>query len=125
MRIEAFAAVVLAVVAGCASPPATLGKDCGRTCAGTFCVSTGADVDDICGTSIAEAQCVGSGEQYCTRHCAHDSDCAPAPFEMRCLTACPNQAELSSLCWSVADWTSLSTGHCIAATAAGIETNGL
>jgi len=96
---------------GCNTPPSPLGKDCMQPCA-EICLTTGPDVDAVCSTSLAPAQCAGSGDQYCTRACATDSDCQPAPFAMRCLTACPSQAELAGVCWSEADWTSLMNGFC-------------
>jgi hypothetical protein len=96
---------------GCNGPPSPLGRDCNQSCA-AYCVSSGPDVDDICGTSLAEAMCAGSGHEYCTKTCAADADCQPAELAMRCLTTCDSQPAFVGLCWSEADWTSLVNDIC-------------
>ena len=96
---------------GCRSPDSPLGRDCDQSCA-ALCVSMSSDVDYICSTSLAPAVCVGSGHEYCSKPCARDTDCQPAPFAMRCLTSCLVQPEFAGLCWSETDWTSLANGVC-------------
>lgn len=96
---------------GCKSLDAPLGRDCNQSCA-ALCVSMSSDVDDICGTSLAEAVCVGSGHEYCSKPCANDNDCQPAERAMRCLTSCLAQPEFAGLCWSEPDWTSLTSSLC-------------
>ena len=96
---------------GCKSLDSPLGRDCNQSCA-ALCVSMSSDVDDICGTSLAEAVCVGSGHEYCSRPCSTDTDCQPAERAMRCLTSCLAQPGFAGLCWSETDWTSLTSGLC-------------
>ena len=96
---------------GCGTTSATLGVSCGDPCA-AICLTSGDAVDEVCGTTHLATPCVGSGQMYCTRACSSDADCAGAPFEMRCLTACTNHPEMVGLCWSAPDWTSLRTNTC-------------
>jgi hypothetical protein len=116
VRVRTAAIAMLGLAAalgadGCSAPSNTLGVSCGDPCA-AICLSSGDAVDAICGTTHLETPCVGSGQMYCTKACSSDADCALAPFEMRCLTTCAKHPEMVGLCWSTADWTSLSTNTC-------------
>ena len=113
VRVRAAAIFMLGLVAaiGCGATPDTLGVSCGDPCA-AICLTSGDAVDAICGTTHLATPCIGSGQMYCTRACSSDADCAGAPFEMRCLTACGGHPEMVGLCWSAGDWTSLMTNTC-------------
>jgi hypothetical protein len=100
---------LVALAVSCGDPNEKLGRACGSSCAGAWCVSTGTDVEEQCGS----VSCAGVDSMYCSRPCGRDSDCQGGTLPMRCLVECAALPAAAGHCVTNPDWKVLRERVCV------------